>query len=202
MDVQKTTIANAIRTILQTTPHDLDTDALKRTPQRVAQVWVDLTAGYLENEDAIINGALYPTTDNHMVLVRNIRFSSLCEHHLMPFFGEAHVAYIPNGRVIGLSKIPRIVNMYARRLQIQERMTTQIAQLLYQKSNAQGVAVLTTAFHLCTLMRGVRNCSANLVSTMFLGKFREDVELRREFFDLISAPMFARSGFPGEASLK
>jgi len=195
---QQAIIANAVRDILQALVGDLDSDVLEKTPARVARALADLTAGYHENADEIINDVYYPAESNHMVLVRNIRYSSICEHHLMPFFGEVHVAYIPNGRVIGLSKIPRIVNMYARRLQIQERMTAQIAQLLYEKLNAQGVAVVTTGLHLCTLIRGVKNCSANLISTVFLGKFREDNELRREFLELISVPILTKSDRLGE----
>ena len=186
-DEEQAIIENAVRDILQALG-DPRSEILEKTPARVARALVNLTAGYRENVEEIINDAYYPVESNHMVLVRNIRYSSMCEHHLMPFLGEVHVAYIPNGKVMGLSKIPRIVNMYARRLQIQERMTTQIAQLLYEKLNAQGVAVITTGLHLCTVIRGVKNCSVNLIATAFLGEFREDKELRREFLELISIP--------------
>ena len=192
-DDQQAIITNAVRDILQILANDLDSDVLEKTPARVARVLIDLTKGYGENADAIINNAYYPAESNHMVIVRNIRYASICEHHLMPFVGEAYVAYIPKAKVIGLSKIPRIVNMYARRFQIQERMTAQIAELLYEKLSAQGVAVITTGLHLCTLIRGVRSCSANMVSATFLGKFCENSGLRGEFLDLISVPIFARS---------
>lgn len=194
-DEQRMIMESAVRDMLQPLSGYLQDEVLEKTPGRVAGVLAELTAGYYKNADEVINNAFYPSEGNDMVLVRNVRYSSICEHHLIPFLGEVYVAYTPNGKVIGLSKVPRIVNMYARRLQIQERMTAQIAQLLFERLAARGVAVLTTGLHLCALIRGVKNCSVNLVSTAFLGEFYENYDLQRKFLELISSPVLTWGNF-------
>lgn len=178
-------IEEAVHDILSAIGEDVNRESLKRTPLRVARALAELTSGYQESPDDLINDAYYHTESNDMVLVRDIDFSSLCEHHLIPFVGKVHVAYVPSDKVIGMSKIPRIVNMYARRLQMQERMTRQIAELLMEKLEPRGVAVVIDGFHLCATMRGVKNASARLVTSVFLGVFGEDETLRREFLALI-----------------
>ena len=144
-----------------------------------------LTSGYREDVDAMLNNALFTVDYNEMVIVRDIDFYSLCEHHLLPFFGKCHVAYIPNGKVVGLSKIPRLVDIYARRLQVQERLTNQIASTLLEKINPLGVAVVTEATHLCMAMRGVEKQNSVAVTSAMLGTFRDDARTRAEFLDLI-----------------
>ena len=159
---------------------------LIRTPERVARAWRYLTCGYDTNVSKIVNDAVfYEEQVDEMVAVRDIEFYSLCEHHLLPFFGVAHVAYIPKGKVIGLSKIPRLVNIYARRLQLQERMTMQIAQSLMEVLEPMGVAVVTEAHHLCMMMRGVEKQSSNTISSAMLGVFRSDARTRNEFLQAI-----------------
>jgi len=144
-----------------------------------------LTSGYGADVDAMLNNALFTVDYNEMVIVKDIDFYSLCEHHLLPFFGKCHVAYIPNGKVVGLSKIPRLVDIYARRLQVQERLTNQIASTLLDKVNPLGVAVVTEATHLCMSMRGVQKQNSVAVSSAMLGAFREDARTRSEFLNLI-----------------
>jgi GTP cyclohydrolase I len=142
----------------------------------------EITSGYQTDPDQLINGALFDVEYGDMVLVRDIEFYSLCEHHLLPFFGKAHVAYIPDKKVIGLSKIPRIVEMFARRLQVQERMTTQIADLLEEKLHPQGIAVVVEGAHMCAMMRGVKKAEAMMTTSTMRGVFKTDKELRREFY--------------------
>jgi GTP cyclohydrolase I len=148
----------------------------------------ELTAGYKVDPNKLINGAIFDVDYNEIILVRDIEFYSMCEHHMLPFFGRVHVAYIPNGKVIGLSKIPRIVEMYARRLQVQERMTSQIASFLQELLNPQGVAVLVEGSHLCAMMRGVRKSQATMVTRAFLGEFQENTTQRAEFLFLVGKP--------------
>jgi len=161
-------------------------DGLKRTPKRMAQAMQFLTAGYDADLKKIINGALFDVKYNEMVIVKDIDFYSLCEHHLLPFYGKCHVAYIPNGRVVGLSKIPRLVDAFARRLQVQERMTTQIAETLMEILNPQGVAVVSEARHLCMMMRGVQKQNTVVTTSAVMGVFHEDRATREEFMQLIS----------------
>lgn len=156
-----------------------------KTPERVARSLEVLTSGYKTNAKDVINGALFSVDYNEMVIVRDIDFYSLCEHHLLPFFGKCHVAYIPNGKVIGLSKLPRLVEMFARRLQLQERMTNQIAETIREHVQPLGVAVVCEGTHLCMAMRGVEKQQSTTVTSAMLGVFREDVRTRTEFLDLL-----------------
>ncbi len=156
-----------------------------KTPGRVARSMEYLTSGYRTDAAEILNGALFSVDYNEMVIVRDIDFYSLCEHHLLPFFGKCHVAYIPNGRVVGLSKVPRLVDMYARRLQLQERMTNQIAQTLHDAVTPLGVAVVCEGTHLCMAMRGVEKQASTTVTSAMLGVFRENARTRMEFLELL-----------------
>ena len=164
---------------------DPSREGLVRTPGRVARSFEYLTSGYRTDVDKVINGALFSVDYNEMVIVRDIDFYSLCEHHLLPFFGKCHVAYIPNGRVIGLSKIPRLVEMFSRRLQLQERMTSQIAETILEKVQPLGVAVVCEGTHLCMAMRGVEKQQSTSVTSAMLGAFHDDARTRMEFLDLI-----------------
>lgn len=161
-------------------------EGLVNTPQRVARMYTELLCGYTIDPQKVVNGALFDIGYDEMVLVRDIEFYSLCEHHILPFLGRAHVAYIPAGKVIGLSKIPRIVDMYARRLQVQERMTRQIADFLQHTLKPQGVAVVVEALHLCSMMRGVKKHDARMTTSAMHGAFRANLATRQEFLDNIS----------------
>jgi GTP cyclohydrolase I len=161
-------------------------DGLKNTPRRVARMYSELLAGNQVDPAAMINGALFNVKYDEMVIVRDIEFYSLCEHHLLPFMGRVHVAYIPDGRVLGLSKIPRVVDMYARRLQVQERMTRQIADFLRDLLKPQGVAVVVEALHLCMMMRGVKKHDARMTTSAMHGAFRANLATREEFLANIS----------------
>jgi GTP cyclohydrolase I len=164
---------------------DPNREGLVRTPKRVDKALRFLTSGYAADVDAMLNGALFSVDYSEMVIVRDIDFYSMCEHHLLPFFGKCHVAYIPNGRVVGLSKIPRIVDVFARRLQVQERLTNQIAATLLEKVKPLGVGVVLEARHLCMSMRGVEKQNSFAVTSSMLGSFRSDARTRAEFLDLI-----------------
>ena len=179
-------IHTAVRDILIEIGENPDRQGLVKTPDRVARMFDELTAGYSIDPVKLINGALFDVDYDEMVLVKDIEFHSLCEHHMLPFYGRAYVAYIPNGKVIGLSKIPRIVDMYARRLQVQERMTTEIAQFLQETLNAKGVAVLVDGSHMCAMMRGVKKSQVSMTTTRMLGEFEEDANLRAEFLAHVS----------------
>ena len=172
----------AVRQILAEIGEDPDRQGLVGTPERVHRMYTELTAGYHVDPDRLVNGAIFDVGYSEMVVVKGIPFYSLCEHHLLPFFGEAAVAYIPRGRVIGLSKIPRIVEMYARRLQVQERLTQQIADLLQERLEPQGVGVVIEATHLCAVMRGVRKPGTIMTTSAVLGLFRSRDRTRAEFF--------------------
>jgi GTP cyclohydrolase I len=174
-------IEDAVRGILLTIGEDPERQGLMKTPDRVARMYDELTAGYRTDPVKLINGALFDVDYSEMVLVKDIEFYSLCEHHMLPFFGRAYVAYIPDGKVIGLSKIPRIVEMFARRLQVQERMTAEIAQFLQDTLNPKGVAVLVEGAHMCAMMRGVKKSQASMSTTTMLGAFKDDPVLRSEF---------------------
>lgn len=176
----------AIRTLLVEIGEDPERQGLAATPERVRRTYAELTEGYRVDPDELLNGAFYEEADyDEMVVVRNIDFYSLCEHHLLPFFGHAHVGYLPRGRIIGLSKIPRIVDMYGHRLQVQERMTQQIAGFLLEHLDAKGVACVIEATHLCMVMRGVRKQEPRMVTSAMLGTFRRDARTRSEFLTLI-----------------
>ena len=174
-----------IKQLLAGLGEDPAREGLRDTPQRVENSLRFLTSGYDADVDATLNNALFTVDYNEMVIVKDIDFYSLCEHHLLPFFGKCHVAYIPNGKVVGLSKIPRLVDIYARRLQVQERLTNQIASTLLEKIDPLGVAVVTEATHLCMAMRGVERQNSVAVTSAMLGAFRSDARTRSEFLNLI-----------------
>ena len=178
-------IQKHVRAILEEIGEDPDRDGLERTPLRVARAYRFLTKGYGEDPVALLNGALFDVSYDEMVLVKDIGFYSLCEHHMLPFFGRAHVAYLPRGRVLGLSKVPRLVEMFSRRLQVQERLTTQIAETLEQVLEPRGVAVVVEAMHLCMMMRGVAQQNAFAITSSMRGAFERDPKTRAEFMELL-----------------
>lgn len=182
-------IEEAVRTILRSCGEDVGRDGLRNTPKRVRRMYAELLRGYHVDPAALINGALFDEAHEEMVLVRDIEYSSLCEHHILPFLGHAQVAYIPNGRIIGLSKIPRVIDMYAHRLQVQERLTDQIADFLMDVLKPHGVAVVMDGVHLCSLMRGVRKHDSAMTTSAMRGRFREDANTRAEFLAHIGRPI-------------
>ncbi|QCU00646.1 GTP cyclohydrolase I FolE [Campylobacter hyointestinalis subsp. hyointestinalis] len=177
-----------IRTMLEIMGENPDREGLLDTPKRVAKAYEFITSGYPLNPKDVLNDALFDSSNNEMVLIKDIEFYSLCEHHLLPIIGRAHVAYIPNGKVVGLSKIPRMVNIYARRLQIQEQMTEQIAIALQEAINPKGVGVVVEARHMCVEMRGVQKINSITTTSALRGIFIKSAETRKEFFDLINSP--------------
>jgi GTP cyclohydrolase I len=179
------TIEPLITTLLKELGEDPGRDGLERTPHRVAQSMRFFTSGYAQDPVQVLNGALFEVTYDEMVLVKDVEFYSLCEHHMLPFFGRVHVAYIPNGKVLGLSKIPRLVEMFARRLQVQERLTTDIAGTLETLLEPKGVAVVIEAIHLCMMMRGVQQQNASATTSSIRGEFKRDPKTRAEFMDLL-----------------
>lgn len=179
-------IEAAVRTILHNINENPDREGLLKTPSRVAKMYAELTAGYHIDPHALINDAVFSVDYDEMVLVKEIDFYSMCEHHLLPFMGRVHVAYVPNGKVLGLSKIPRIVEMYARRLQVQERMTVQIADFIDQSLHPQGVAVVAEGVHMCAVMRGVKKANARMTTSAMRGVFRADAKTRAEFMSHIN----------------
>jgi GTP cyclohydrolase I len=178
-------IADAYRELLQGVGEDTDREGLRRTPDRAARALEFLTQGYRQNLDEIINGAVFESGASEIILVKDIELYSLCEHHLLPFIGRAHVAYLPNGKVLGLSKVARIVDVFARRLQIQENLTTQIAESLMRCLEPSGVAVVVEAKHLCMMMRGVEKQNSVMKTSCLLGTFKEDARTRSEFLSLL-----------------
>lgn len=178
-------VAAAMRSVLRELGEDPGRDGLLKTPERVAKSLRFLTGGYQKDVDSVLNGALFEVCYDQMVLVKDIEMFSLCEHHLLPFFGRCHVAYIPNQKVIGLSKIPRLVDVFAHRLQIQERLTQQIAQTIMEKIAPKGVGVVIEARHLCMIMRGVEKQNSIAVTSAMLGAFRDQHRTREEFLELI-----------------
>jgi GTP cyclohydrolase IA len=179
------TIAEAMRRILALVGEDPERQGLTDTPERYEKALRHLTSGYKQDVSKLLNGALFDVPYDEMVIVKDIELFSLCEHHLLPFFGVCHVAYLPNKKVVGLSKIPRLVNMFARRLQVQERLTSQVAQALMDHLEPRGVAVVVEARHLCMAMRGVEKQHSNTVTSAMLGEFRENARARGEFLALI-----------------
>jgi GTP cyclohydrolase I len=180
------TIQDDVSSMLKAFGEDPQREGLKRTPERVAKMYEELLAGYRIDPVEMINDAMFAVDYDEMVIVRDIEFYSLCEHHILPFLGRAHVAYMPNGRVIGLSKIPRIVDMFARRLQVQERMTRQIADFLQEVLQPKGVAVVVEAIHMCSMIRGVKKHDSRMTTSSMLGFFRTNMATRMEFLDNIS----------------
>lgn len=171
--------------IIESVGEDLSRPGLVDTPERAAKAFEFLMKGYQQDLDTVVNGALFPSDSNDMVIVKDIELFSMCEHHMLPFFGRAHVGYIPNGQVLGLSKIARIVDMFSRRLQIQEQLSSQIAQTIADVTNARGVAVIIEAKHLCMMMRGVEKQNSSMRTSAMLGVFRDNATTRAEFLSLI-----------------
>jgi GTP cyclohydrolase I len=184
--VAKPEIESAVKTLLEAFGEDACREGLERTPERVARMYDELLAGYRVDPFQLINEAVFTVDYDDMVIVRDIEFYSMCEHHLLPFLGRAHVAYLPKGQVIGLSKIPRVVDLFARRLQVQERMTRQIADFLEAAIHPQGVAVVVEGLHLCSKIRGVKKAEARMVTSAMTGCFRENEITRKEFLDHVA----------------
>ncbi len=180
-----TQIEDLVSKLLALLGEDPGRDGLLNTPARVERAFRHFTSGYHQDVDDLLNGALFPIEYNEMVIVRDIDFYSLCEHHLLPFFGKCHVAYLPNKKIIGLSKLPRLVEMFSRRLQVQERLTQQIAETIQDRIDPLGVAVVVEGQHLCTMMRGVEKQNALAVTSAMLGTFKADYKARAEFLNLI-----------------
>jgi GTP cyclohydrolase I len=185
IETPKESIADLMRKVIALIGEDTDREGLRKTPERFEKAIKFLTSGYHQNLDNVLNGATFSVHYDEMVVVKDIEFFSLCEHHLLPFFGKAHVAYLPSKRVLGLSKIARLVNMYARRLQIQERMTSQIAEAISEKISPEGVGVIIEARHLCMQMRGVEKQHGQAVTSAMLGSFRHNKQTRDEFLSLV-----------------
>jgi GTP cyclohydrolase I len=179
-------ICASVKQMLKAFGEDPDRDGLKRTPERVAKMYAEILEGYRTDPIKLVNEALFDVQYSETVIVRDIEFYSLCEHHMLPFIGRAHVAYIPNGKVLGLSKIPRIVDLFAKRLQVQERMTYQVATFIQELLNPKGVAVVLEALHMCSMIRGVKKHDARMTTSTMLGEFRDDQTTRMEFLDNIS----------------
>jgi len=185
-DLDSRAIQSAVRNILKAVGEDPSREGLQFTPRRIGQMYQELLSGYTTDLDAVVKRALFNIKYDEMVIVRDIEFYSLCEHHMLPFIGRAHVAYIPDGKVLGLSKIPRIVDAYARRLQVQERMTRQIADYIRDLLKPQGVAVVVEAMHMCSMMRGVKKRDARMTTSAMHGAFRANLATRQEFLANIS----------------
>jgi GTP cyclohydrolase I len=185
VEAPKETIAELMRKVIVLLGEDPNREGLRKTPERFEKALKYLTSGYQQNMESLLNGATFSLHYDEMVVVKDIEFFSLCEHHLLPFFGKAHVAYLPNKRVLGLSKIARLVNMYGRRLQIQERMTSQIAEAIQEKISPEGVGVIIEARHLCMQMRGVEKQHGQAVTSAMLGSFRHNKQTRDEFLSLV-----------------
>lgn len=175
-----------IYSLLEEIGENPEREGLKRTPERVAKAYQYLTSGYTKDIEKVLNGAIFSEKYDEMVIVKDIDFFSMCEHHLLPFYGKVHVAYIPNGKIVGLSKIPRIVEVFARRLQVQERMTQEIANTINHYLKPIGVAVVAEAYHMCMMMRGVEKQNSYTVTSAMVGGFKNDARTREEFLDLIS----------------
>jgi GTP cyclohydrolase I len=183
--LKTTKLEDTVRDILTFVGEDPSREGLRQTPRRVAKAWEFLTGGYRQDVREVLNGAIFHEKYDEMVIVKDIDFFSLCEHHMLPFYGRAHIAYIPHGKIVGLSKVPRIVEVFSRRLQVQERMTQQIAETLFEVLEPDGVAVVIEARHLCMMMRGVEKQNSLATTSAMLGSFREDDRTRNEFLKLI-----------------
>ncbi len=187
VQINQANMEESIKDILINIGENPEREGLLKTPNRVARMFDELTAGYHMDTEKLINNAIFSVDYDEMVVVKDIEYYSLCEHHMLPFFGKAHVAYIPDGKVIGLSKIPRIVEMFARRLQIQEQMTSQIADFIKETLNASGVAVVLEGSHMCGMMRGVRSQNTKMTTRRMLGEFKHNKDLRQEFLEHIAS---------------
>ncbi len=185
-EIDRDAVKSSVAAILKAVGENPDREGLAKTPDRVARMFVELLSGYRADPVAMVNDAIFEVEYDEMVIVRDIEFFSLCEHHMLPFIGRAHVAYIPAGKVIGLSKIPRIVDMFSHRLQVQERMTRQVADFIEEVLHPKGVAVVMEALHLCSMMRGVKKHDARLTTSTMLGMFKSELAVRMEFLDNIS----------------
>jgi GTP cyclohydrolase I len=184
-DDEDSAVTRLIRDLLKEIGEDPSREGLERTPERVAKAFEYLTSGYGQDVNDVLNGALFTEEYDEMVVVKDIDFYSLCEHHLLPFFGKCHIAYMPSRKIVGLSKMPRLVEMFSRRLQVQERLTTQIAQTINEVLQPRGVAVVMEALHMCMLMRGVEKQNSKAVTSAMLGAFRDNAGTRAEFMELI-----------------
>jgi len=183
LDLEK--VQGLVETILNEIGENPEREGLLKTPKRVAKAYEYLTAGYHKDINKVLNDAIFTENYDEMVLVKDIDFYSMCEHHMLPFFGKVHIAYIPDGKIVGLSKLPRIVDVFARRLQVQERMTKEIADTINQYLKPKGVAVVSEAYHMCMMMRGVEKQNSSTTSSSMLGVFKEDPKTRLEFLSLI-----------------
>ena len=188
-EIDQKEIERAIGTVIRASGEDLEREGMKRTPERVAKMFEELLAGYRVDPFEMLNEAVFDIANDDMVIVRDIEFYSLCEHHMIPFFGRAHVGYVPNGKIIGLSKIPGIVDMFAKRFQVQERLTRQIADMMSELLKPQGVAVILEGTHLCTIMRGVKKQNPIMTTSAMVGVFKDDQATRQEFLDGIARGM-------------
>lgn len=193
LEQDKAAIESAVQTILRSVGENPDRDGLLKTPDRVARMYGELLSGYTTDPEKVINNAVFDVDYREMVLVTDIEFYSLCEHHMLPFVGRAHVAYIPRDKVVGLSKIPRIVDMFARRLQVQERMTAQIAHFLMDTLHPMGVGVVVEGAHMCSMMRGVKKHNARMITSKLLGVFQEDDKTRAEFLSHVQRSLGTES---------
>ena len=183
--MKKDKVESLVKSLLEEIGEDPSREGLVKTPLRVAKSWEYLSKGYNQDLKSLVNNAVFKENYDQMVVVKDIEFYSMCEHHLLPFFGHAHIAYIPNGKIIGLSKIPRVVDMFARRLQVQERMTNEIASTINDALSPKGVAIIIEAQHMCMQMRGVEKRHSYMTTSAMLGIFRTDSKTRKEFLDLI-----------------
>lgn len=191
-DASMKKLEEVIRELLKTVGEDTSREGLERTPHRVAKAYKFLTKGYEENIQDVLNDAVFTERYSEMVVVKDIDFYSMCEHHMLPFFGKAHVAYIPNGKIVGLSKIPRVVEVFSRRLQVQERLTQQVADTLFEALTPLGVGVVIEAQHMCMMMRGVEKQNSVATTSAMLGVFRDDDKTRSEFLHLIESDLLGR----------
>jgi GTP cyclohydrolase I len=187
--LKTTKMEELVEQMLEQMGEDPQREGLLQTPRRVARAYQFLTQGYEQDVHEVLNGAVFKEKYSEMVIVKEIDFFSMCEHHMLPFYGRVHVAYIPNGKIVGLSKIPRIVEVFSRRLQVQERMTQQIADTLYEALNPDGVGVVIEARHMCMMMRGVEKQNSLATTSAMLGSFRDDVKTRQEFLTLIDSDL-------------
>jgi GTP cyclohydrolase I len=191
-DIQQEQFENAVKIMMQSVGEDVDREGLLKTPQRVYKAYQFMYGGYKQDPQAILESALFTSSNDEMVLIKDIELYSTCEHHLLPIIGRAHVAYIPDGKVVGLSKIPRVVDVFSRRMQIQEQLTEQIADAIMKTIEPKGVAVVIQARHMCMEMRGVEKINSTTTSSALRGLFKRDEKTRSEFFNLINAPAGTR----------